>query len=475
MGSNLVMYGSAIVAVLIVIYMLIKKMDIKITLFLMGIILILVATAMGNGIAIKDFESTGSLWLDPLQVIVLQFKQTFTTAGFIILLLGGYTAYMSAIGANEVTVNALTKPISKIKSAYILVPIVFLLGNLLSLVIPSASNLAIILLATLFPILRKAGMSALSAAAVIATSATIVPTPLGSDNVAIAQELAKHAMFANLTVTDYVFRYHAIVSIPTLLFIALVHYYWQKRMDKKASHLQAEAEVNHESKEDMEVKGGKLFKTVYALLPIFPIILLLGTYAIQITTGNAIELSVEVATLVSFVLAIICEVIRHKGDRSVLEKTESFFKGMGGAVPIVALLVAASVFVTGLKSIGLVDALQQSMQNIQGNGLDFILPLILVAITALIVILSGSGTALIFAMVPLMVPLADAAGISPIAISVPMGLSGNLFRAVSPVAAVVLIVAGTVKTDPIAIVKRTSVPMIAGVIFMFILSMVIFL
>ncbi|MNJ42033.1 putative cryptic C4-dicarboxylate transporter DcuD [compost metagenome] len=148
---------------------------------------------------------------------------------------------------------------------------------------------------------------------------------------------------------------------------------------------------------------------------------------------------------------------------------------MGGAVPIVALLVAASVFVTGLKSIGLVDALQQSMQNIQGNGLDFLLPLILVGITALIVILSGSGTALIFAMVPLMVPLAEAAGISPIAISVPMGLSGNLFRAVSPVAAVVLIVAGTVKADPIAIVKRTSVPMIAGVIFMFIMSMVIFL
>ncbi|MNJ44702.1 putative cryptic C4-dicarboxylate transporter DcuD [compost metagenome] len=382
---------------------------------------------------------------------------------------------MSSIGANEVTVSALTKPISKIKSAYVLVPIVFLLGNLLSLVIPSASNLAIILLATLFPILRKAGMSALSAAAVIATSATIVPTPLGSDNVAIAEELAKHAMFANLTVTDYVFRYHAIVSIPTLIFIALVHYYWQKRMDKKASHSQAEAEVNHESKEDIEIRGGKLFKTVYAILPIFPIILLLGTYAIQLTTGNAIQLSVEVATLVSFVLAIICEVIRHKGDKSVLEKTESFFKGMGGAVPIVALLVAASVFVTGLKSIGLVDALQQSMQNIQGNGLDFILPLVLVAITALIVILSGSGTALIFAMVPLMVPLADAAGISPIAISVPMGLSGNLFRAVSPVAAVVLIVAGTVKTDPIAIVKRTSVPMIAGVIFMFILSMVIFL
>ncbi|MOA63271.1 putative cryptic C4-dicarboxylate transporter DcuD [compost metagenome] len=56
-----------------------------------------------------------------------------------------------------------------------------------------------------------------------------------------------------------------------------------------------------------------------------------------------------------------------------------------------------------------------------------------------------------------------------------MGLAGNLFRAVSPVAAVVLIVAGSVKKNPIEIVKRTSVPMLVGVVFMFILSMIVFL
>ncbi|MVO99943.1 C4-dicarboxylate transporter DcuC [Paenibacillus lutrae] len=476
MDSNIIMYASAIVAVSIVIYMLIKKMDIKITLFLMGIVLILISMGMGKEIAIKGFESTGSIWLDPLQVIVTQFKQTFGAAGFIVLILGGYTAYMSSIGANEVTVNALTKPIAKIKSVYVLVPIVFLLGNVLSLVIPSASNLAIILLATLYPIMRKAGMSALTAGAIIATSATIVPTPLGSDNVAIAEELAKHSLFAGMNVTDYVFNYHAVVSIPTLIFIAVIHYFWQKRMDRKENQLTKTGhEENIEAPVVAEITGGKLYKTVYAILPVFPIILLLVVYAVQLTTGQSINMSVEVAALVSLILAIVCELIRHKGNKSVLEKTEAFFKGMGGAIPIVALLVAASVFVTGLKSIGLVDELQTSMQQIQGNGLDFILPLILVALTALIVILSGSGTALIFAMVPLIVPLAVAAGINPIAISVPLGLSGNLFRAVSPVAAVILIVAGTVKADPIAIVKRTSVPMIAGVVFMFVLSMIIFL
>src|SRR5699024_2521350 len=111
----------------------------------------------------------------------------------------------------------------------------------------------------------------------------------------------------------------------------------------------------------------------------------------------------------------------------------------------------------------------------QGSGLGFILPLILVAISVVIVLITGSGTALFFAMVPLMVPLAQAAGINPIAVTVPMGLAGNLMRAVSPVAAVVMIVAGTLKVEPIEVVKRTSVPMITGVVAMFILSMIMFL
>ena len=148
---------------------------------------------------------------------------------------------------------------------------------------------------------------------------------------------------------------------------------------------------------------------------------------------------------------------------------------MGGAMPIVALLVAGTIFVVGLQSIGIIEALQNAMTGISGNNMGFVLPLIMILLTALIVILSGSGTALFFAMVPLMVPLAEVAGISVLALSVPMGLAGNLLRAVSPVSAVVMIVAGTIKEAPLRIVRRTAVPMITGVVFMFLLSMVLFL
>ena len=139
---------------------------------------------------------------------------------------------------------------------------------------------------------------------------------------------------------------------------------------------------------------------------------------------------------------------------------------------IVILLIAASVFVSGLKAIGIITVLQKTMESTSASGV--LLPLILVLFTAIIVLLSGSGTALFFAMVPLMVPLAAAASISPYAVTVPMGLAGNLLRAVSPVSAVVMIVAGSTKKEPLEIVKRTSVPMVVGVIFMLILSFMLF-
>lgn len=127
MLDNLIMYGSAVLAVVVIVYMLIKKMDIKIALFLMGIVLLLISLAMGKDIVFQDFQSTGSALLDPLQVIVEQFKATLSSAGLIILILGGYTAYMSSIGANDLTVQVLTKPINKVKSVYFLVPLTFCL------------------------------------------------------------------------------------------------------------------------------------------------------------------------------------------------------------------------------------------------------------------------------------------------------------------------------------------------------------
>ena len=46
--NDIIMYGSALIAVIIVVIMLIKKMDIKITLFAMGIVLMYIAYRTGS-------------------------------------------------------------------------------------------------------------------------------------------------------------------------------------------------------------------------------------------------------------------------------------------------------------------------------------------------------------------------------------------------------------------------------------------
>jgi len=167
-----------------------------------------------------DGEGTGLAFFD----IFLKFKDTIIAqvgfAGIVIMILFGYSGYMNVIGANQVAVNSLVKPLKKIKSKALFVPLVFLIGNLMSLVVPSASSLAIILMAILYPMLAGMGISSLTAAGVIAMTATIMPTPLGADNVIAAQTL-------HYDLLDYV-AWNAKISLPTLLIMAIVHYFWQK-------------------------------------------------------------------------------------------------------------------------------------------------------------------------------------------------------------------------------------------------------
>ena len=149
--STIVTILLGICSVGLVTYLLLKKADIKVAMLGIGILLLYIASLTG----ISVIKEPVNAFIDPLTSVVNQFKSTLSGAGLVILILGGYTAYMNKIGANEVTVNVLTSPLKHVKSSYFLVPVVFLLGNLLSLVIPSASNLAIILLATLYPVLVK--------------------------------------------------------------------------------------------------------------------------------------------------------------------------------------------------------------------------------------------------------------------------------------------------------------------------------
>lgn len=447
-----------IIALLVVLgvgYLIYKKYNATIALAVGGIILLFAAVILGHPVLSPE-ETTGIVWLDPFKKVEISFLKNLGNIGLTIMTLFGFSSYMNLIGANEVTVDIMTKPLGKIKSKYFIVPVIFLLGNLLSLVVPSASSLAVLLMATLYPVLTKVGVTPLTAGAVIATTATIMPTPLGADNVLAAETFGMNIM-------DYVIA-HAKVSIPTLVIMAVAHYFWQKYLDKKQS-LSTEVKID-ESK--LAKLNNNLPPKYYAILPILPLILVLFFNIFM----KEVQIGLVSIAFISLIVAVILELIRKKDFVKVSNDINEFFKGMGnGLAMVVSLLVAASLLVDGLKALGVVDMITNSVQNLHGAGT--ILMLAFSGVTFLIGLISGGGLSVFYASVEIIPELAAAVGVAGPMIALPMQMVANLVRSISPVAACIIVVCSITGTNPMQIVKRTSVPILVGVVSTLILSVIL--
>lgn len=447
-----------IIALLVVLgvgYLIYKKYNATIALAVGGIILLFAAVILGHPVLSPE-ETTGIVWLDPFKKVEISFLKNLGNIGLTIMTLFGFSSYMNLIGANEVTVDIMTKPLGKIKSKYFIVPVIFLLGNLLSLVVPSASSLAVLLMATLYPVLTKVGVTPLTAGAVIATTATIMPTPLGADNVLAAETFGMNIM-------DYVIA-HAKVSIPTLVIMAVAHYFWQKYLDKKQS-LSTEVKID-ESK--LAKLNNNLSPKYYAILPILPLILVLFFNIFM----KEVQIGLVSIAFISLIVAVILELIRKKDFVKVSNDINEFFKGMGnGLAMVVSLLVAASLLVDGLKALGVVDMITNSVQNLHGAGT--ILMLAFSGVTFLIGLISGGGLSVFYASVEMIPELAAAVGVAGPMIALPMQMVANLVRSISPVAACIIVVCSITGTNPMQIVKRTSVPILVGVVSTLILSVIL--
>ena len=447
-----------LVVLVVVAYLIVKNYHPALSLIIGALVLLACAWMLGHPIYPAG-EGTGFGLFD----IFLKFKDTIiaqvSSAGIVIMILFGYSGYMNAIGANQMAVNFLVKPLMKIKRKSLFVPVVFLIGNLMSLVVPSASSLAIILMSILYPMLASMGISSLTAACVIAMTATIMPTPLGADNVIAANTLG-------YDVLNYVV-WNAKISLPSLLIIAVAQYFWQKYCDKK------EGEAAYVSLNEEGLSKQKEFDVpkFYAILPILPLLLIVGV-GIAGMFIKGITMDIFVLTFISFFIAVLVETLRLKSFKKVQDTAVEMFKGMGqGFSQVVMLVVGGSLFTSAIQTLGIIDSIMASVEASSSAGI--VTTLIFSGATTLFGILSGGGLAMFYAVIELIPGIAEKAGIDGILISLPMQMIANLTRTISPVAAVVMIVASTVGVSPIRILKRTSVPTIIGIISVIVLSILL--
>jgi DcuC family C4-dicarboxylate transporter len=475
-------------------FLLAKKVNASVALVLVGLLLMLVSVPLGHaGSASMDPPETGNAWLDQFGYVSEIFADKAAKTGMIIMVLFGFTSYMTEIGANAVTVKLLTKPLLKLgpKGRYALVPLTFWVGNLMSLVVPSASSLAVLLMATLFPTLIAAGISRMAAAAVIATTATIMPTPLGADNVVAAEKLG-------VDLNTYTWGMHAKISIPTLIIIGIVHYVWQRFCDKRDL---AKTEARELAAVGAGAQGGGAAGTsagasgsaggwmgasdadagvrqapaFYCIFPLLPLVLVLVPWILEKTGGPAISLSLVPVVLISLVVAMITECIvggfKGRTPVDVMNDAKVFFKGMGdGMTSVVGLLIGAGVLVEGITKLGVIDTLVRWASDMPGG--TWIVIFAFVIMMLILTILTG-GVAPFYSFAEAVPGVASGLAINGAWLTLPLQFVGNLMRACSPVAAVVLIVSGSVKATPTALIKRTVVPMSVGLVVSLILTWVL--
>ncbi|MDP8044142.1 anaerobic C4-dicarboxylate transporter DcuC [Pasteurella atlantica] len=430
-----------LIAIVAVSYYIVKGYSATGVLMTVGILLLLASVIMGKEI-MPAGKSTGTLYLDVIEYVKYLLMHRGGGLGMLIMVLCGFAAYMTHLGANDIVVKIASRPLKYINSPYLLMVVAYFLACLMSFAVTSATGLGVLLMATLFPIMVNVGISRGAAASICASPAAIILSPTSGD-VVLAAEVSK------IPLIEFAFSFTLPISIIAILCIAATHFFWQRYLDRKEGFVPEQLEVS-----EIETK----VPTFYAILPFTPII------GVLIFNGNiAPKLHIVTIIILCLVIVAILDFIRTFNAKVVYENLEVMYKGMADAFSgVVMLLVAAGVFAQGLSTVGFIKTLITSVQSMGSGG--FLMMITLALITALAAIATGSGNAPFYAFVELIPRLAVQMGINPAYLTIPMLQASNIGRSLSPVSGVVVAVSGMAKLSPFEVVKRISVPMIVGLI-----------
>lgn len=427
---------------------------------LTGGIILLIATVIAFPDVSITKAASGSKFIDIFIEIKVLFSDSISKLGLIIMVIAGFSRYMNDIGASAKLVGVCIKPLKRINAKYVLLGCCYILMQVLALFISSPSGLALLMLTTLYPVLRSIGCSKAAVASVIASGICIDYGPSATGSVLIS-ELTGYDLFS--------FFVDKQVPIVAILFvvIGISHMVMQAYWDRK--------EAVNEDDSESQAKDADISRdvpTYYALLPVVPmIILFVFSSLVEEYFPSYLQIKIDVvsAIILSFFIAFLIDSIRTFDLKKSTDKVLGLFDQMGQSfITVVSILLCAQVLVAGIIKIGFIDTLFGFIPN-EGHYATVIVVLFS------LLIFSGSvimGTGTVFnAFAPLSAEVAKGAGISVFKMLVPLHFSASLGRSFSPISGVIIAVSGFVGVTPFQIIKRNCVQLTIAYVLMMVLSL----
>lgn len=451
-------------------YMLAKKYKAQGVLIVAGVFLMIGAILIGSGPILSAKQTTGLVLFDIFGVLKHIFSTTLAGLGLTIMSIAGFVRYMEKCGASKALIKVATKPLKLVHSPVVIFMVAYFIGQVISIFVPSHAGLALLLMLTMYPVLIKAGVSKLTALAVITTAKFTDIGPISSNAI-----LAAHTI--NMDPVTYFINYQLPVCIPTVIAVGIAHYFVQPWWDKREAALEQTADVQQKNKMRQEepahpeVEETNRPPLIYAVLPMLPLVLVI---IFSPLFKSPIKLDVIVAMLFCTLVSMLFEFIRYRNARFVLDNLLTYFEGMGKQFTVVvSLIIAGQFFGEGLVKIGAIDSLISGAQHV-GMGLG----MMVIAISAIMIVcafLMGSGNAAFFSFAGIAPKIAEYLHVEPVLILLPMELTSGFGRCMSPITAAIVAIAGIAGVSPFQIAKRCAIPVFVAIIVNLTATFIIFL
>lgn len=409
-------FWAAIFIVLLALVALLKRYETRLVLCLSGLAMCIVA-------------------MDPMAAYN-QFAKSMTTGNLIqsICSAMGFAFLVGYTKCDIHLVQLLTRPVKSL--GLFLIPCSALLTTIVNAAIPSAAGCAAAVGATLIPLMIRSGISPAGAAA-----AVLIGTYGSNFNPGGAHPVMISGM-AGIDPMQYTIDYsitYATVSLVGIIMITVVEFILK---DYRKTN------PNEAVKLDIKSVAVEKVNVLFAIAPLVPlVILLLGN-----TYVPAIRMGVAQTMLIGVTYTML--VTRVNPQKAFSE----FFTGAGkGYGNVLGIIIAAGVFACGLRETGvvgaLIEALKHANEYARVGGASG---------TFLMAVLTGSADAAIFAFNEAVTPHAAEFGMTITDLGNVVSTAGQLGRTMSPIAGVVILLAGMAQVSPMDLVKRTAVPMITA-------------
>lgn len=413
------------VIILITIYCLMKQYETRLVLFVSGVIMAIIS---GNFMVAFD-----------------AFSKSMKNANLIepIIAAMGFAMVLQITKCDQHLIYLLAKSLKNLGPA--LVPGAVLATALVNTSITSAGGCSAAVGAILIPVLIGSGVHpAMAAAAVFAGTYGSPMLNPGFGQIAIVADVAHSTPIDVISNHYHVVLILGLITAVSLTIVAFI------KGEHKGYHSEALANV-----EDFKINY------IMALVPMLPLIILVlgSTGVVPLFKKFAISHAMLIGCFAAFLAT----------RKNPAEISKAFFKGAGdGFATVFGIITMALVFVSGVKSLGIIDWMIQEMINTPA-----IAKISATVGPFLLGVISGSGEAASIAFNQSVTIHADTLGLNALNLGSLAAISGALGRTMSPIAGCAIICAGFAKVNPLELVKRTALGMIIAVFTTMVLLMYI--